>query len=125
MPIINVDDLMELSDLFTVVEEPEYSKGKLLSYQEKYGMPSDVFYNYYTQMLGLAKVLNSEELNDWAYNYEIFLEAGGDIWELKKETRLSNEEYRDITFWDSECNLNRQALCEEKLSSFSFLHKCL
>lgn len=32
MPIINVDDLMELSDLFTVVEEPEYSKGKLLSY---------------------------------------------------------------------------------------------
>lgn len=45
-------------------------------------MPSDVFYNYYTQMLGLAKVLNSEELDDWAYNYEIFLEAGGDIWEL-------------------------------------------
>ena len=85
MPIINVDDLMELSDLFTVVEEPEYSKRKLLSYQEKYGMPSDVFYNYYTQMLGFAKVLNNEEFDDWAYNYEIFLEAGGDIWELKYE----------------------------------------
>ena len=120
MPIINVDDLMDLDDSFIIVEEPEYSKRKLLSYQEKYKMSSNVFYNYYIR-LGLA----NEEFNDWAYNYEIFLEAGGDIWELKKETRLSNEEYRDITFWDSECNLNRQALCEEKLSSFSFLHKCL
>jgi hypothetical protein len=125
MPIIKVDDLIEFSDLFTVVEEPEHSKKKLLSYQQKYGICSDEFYNYYNQILGLDSFIGNEDFDDWVYNYEIFLEADGDIWELKREMISNSEEVNNFNPWDSECHLKRQASYEEKQPCFSSFIKYL
>lgn len=119
MPIINVDDLMEFSDLFTVVEEPEHSKKKLLAYQQKYSICSDIFYNFFNQILGLDMGYANEDFNDWIYNYEMFVEAGGDVWELKKGMIANSGEVNSHDQWSLNCTLNRQASEEEKQSCFS------
>ncbi len=121
MPKININDLIDFCDLFTIVNEPDHSRKKLLLYQQKYGIGSDVFYNIYTQALGLD--FCNDDFVDWLYNYEIFLEAGGDIWEIKKEMFTNGEEVSTANQWDFNCILDRQASKEEKHERFSSLDK--
>ena len=121
MSMINIKDLADFSDLFTVVDEPEFSKGKLLELQNKYGMCSDEFYDYYSQNIGIDKFLDESDLSDWLFNFEIFIKAGGDIWDLKKDIFLNGVEVNNYNPWILNCNLDRQAIKEEKHTCFSFI----
>jgi len=80
-----------LSDFVNVVKEPEYSKNKLLKYQEEFNMQSDVFYEMYISGL-FESLMPYDKLNDWAFNYEIFLNSNGDINDLNNEDETYKKE---------------------------------
>lgn len=67
---------------FLVVEEPEYSKKKLLEYQRKYGVSTLELFEYLNNF-GVTPVKISErELALWEHYFEIFRIAGGNLSEL-------------------------------------------
>lgn len=73
-------DQLESFEFIEIVEEPMFSFGELKKFEEKYCMNTLDFYNEYRS--GLLPVL--KDFEKWAYNFEIFLEADGDIeWLLK------------------------------------------
>ena len=64
-----------------VVNEPEYSKQKLINFQKEYKISSDTFYDLYVAGY-LNNLMPNHIIDEWAYNYEIFLKSNGDIDEL-------------------------------------------
>lgn len=70
-----------LLDMIEVVKEPEFSKQKLLAFQSEFKMSSIHFYELYISGL-LENQLPKDKMEEWAYNYKIFIQANGDQGEL-------------------------------------------
>lgn len=58
----------------TIVQQPEHAKKKLLNYQKKYGISTKDF---------TLQMPNIPDRNDWYFQYEMFLECGGQASELE------------------------------------------
>lgn len=78
----------EFEHLFDVVSEPEYSKEKLIEFEEQYkssGVNSRLVYWYYKTQ-GFEQVKESiPEVDDWVHYYECFLECGGNPLDLESD----------------------------------------
>lgn len=94
---MKIDELLSfleeegLSDYIEVVKEPEYSKQKLLTFQSEFEMSSSRFYEYYMSGL-LENIFPSEMMQEWAYNYKIFINANGDLDDLNINSDEKNFE---------------------------------
>ncbi len=90
----------EFRHLFNIVEEPTNSKEKLISFQDKFGLPSYLI-NWYYKIQGFDSLKEfMPEVEDWVYYYERFLRYGGNPDELKEpddyiRQALENEETSD------------------------------
>lgn len=75
-----------LEDFFDVVVEPEYSKGVLLEFQEKYNYDSMLIYKMYKQGFTDYKQLEikKDDYFSWIHHFIIFTQNGGDVWDLKE-----------------------------------------
>jgi hypothetical protein len=87
---VHIEDFLQimkqegLDGMFNVVNEPEYSKGMLLNYQEKYRISSsDIYRLYINGLLNFASGDLKEDLEDWVYNYKIFIFNNGNIQDLE------------------------------------------
>jgi len=78
-------DVQELNNLgfgFLIVEEPDYSREKLLEFQRKFGVNTIVFFEYLDNF-GVAPVeINEKDLALWEHYFHIFIMAEGDPWDL-------------------------------------------
>jgi len=90
MQVKDLLDFLEeegMSDFVSVVKESEYSKQKLMKFQNEFRITSDIFYDLYIAGY-LNNILSPSIIDEWAYNYEMFLKANGNINDLlnyKKE----------------------------------------
>lgn len=82
MSVIKVKDLESVKDIFKIVDEPEYSKNKLLQIQTKYKIDVVNFYNQYISNENIHNI-DPEILNDLIFNLNIYIKSGGSLEELK------------------------------------------
>jgi hypothetical protein len=82
--------LVEAGFLEAVVWEPDYSRGRLLELQARYGLDTMEVYDEYRraeqflggQRGGILAFIDEADLAEWVHYYEIFRASGGDPWEL-------------------------------------------
>jgi hypothetical protein len=72
---IDENSTLESLDIIEIVEEPQYSLGELTKFESKYNKNTIEFYKEYKS----GFLPTSKDFEKWAHNFEIFLEADGDI----------------------------------------------
>ncbi|SHJ86398.1 hypothetical protein [Desulfofundulus thermosubterraneus] len=88
-------DLQELNNLgpgFLVVEEPDYSRERLLEFQRKFGVNTIVLFEHLDNFGTIPGIeISEKELAIWKHYFNIFIMAEGDPWDLL--------EYDEETLW--------------------------
>lgn len=85
---MNFDQLVE-SGFVEIVSEPEYSFSQLKKFEEKYKISTISFYEYHQLGFFAGMPDHHRDFKKWAYNYDIFLEAGGAIQHLIENQECS------------------------------------
>ena len=65
-----------------IVEEPNYSRRKLLEFQEKYNIHTVDLFDYLGRLGTTPIEISEKELALWRHYYNIFRLAGGKLHEL-------------------------------------------
>lgn len=77
---------ISLKDLVEVVKQPDYSKQKLLAFQEKYHLDTVQFIELYGE--GIPLPINSRDIENWLFQFKMFLTSKGNILELMEKSNL-------------------------------------
>lgn len=88
--LLNFFEEKGISEFVEVVKEPEFSKQKLLDFQDEFGLSSIDFYSLYTSGL-LGNWLCEEKMSEWAYNYRVFVRANGNLEDLLHDPDINEK----------------------------------
>ncbi|WP_054696408.1 hypothetical protein [Syntrophomonas palmitatica] len=83
---------MPYEDFVKIVYEPEHSKNILLELQQKYNLDTMQFISWYRE--GIPLPVEARDCRNWLYNFEIFIRAEGDIFELLQSSQFDSQ--RDL-----------------------------
>lgn len=83
-----MDTGFRIEDLFEVVIQPEHSKGILINLQTKYKISTKEFLAFYHE--GIPVPIPPEDIDNWLFQYELFIAAEGDLGELIEGFSSSN-----------------------------------
>ncbi|MDI6711554.1 MAG: hypothetical protein QME76_12885 [Bacillota bacterium] len=76
-------DFSTLGPAFVVVEEPAYSRQRLLAFQRSYGIHTAVLFDCLRKYGVLPLEIPERDLALWEHFYDVFLEADGDPLDLE------------------------------------------
>jgi len=77
-------DFSALGPAFVVVEEPAYSRQRLLAFQRTYGIHTAVLFDCLRKYGVLPIDIPERDLALWEHFYEVFLDADGDLLDLSE-----------------------------------------
>lgn len=81
---ITIEDLVEIG-IAEVVDEPDYSRERLVEYENKYGLFSyDLYWLY---LMGVATDVPIDEVRQWVFEYEVYIRNDGDPFEIHRKEK--------------------------------------
>lgn len=82
--VLTLDELQE-SGFIEVVQEPEYSRAKLVALQHKYGLHSETVQRGMNEGTVDLSGIDENDLEEWLWAIKMFTAAGGDLFTLPND----------------------------------------
>lgn len=84
-----MEEKISLNDLIKIVQQPDFSKTKLLEFQKQYNLDSIQFLFWHRE--GIPLPIEPRDINNWLFHLEMFIRTEGDILELLQGDSIDNQ----------------------------------